>query len=300
MRTARWWKLAGIAGLAGVTATGVAVARDQRRRTRLEPDEVRERLHARLGRGAPEPDGPPPAGVTLAPSVGSPSSTSRPSRPSWYGPSVARPRLMDLMPSTPRPAGLPLLRLANASFVTDRLVVGGDLHPQEEIALDQALELVGAGVTHVLDARIEWRDHELWNRLPPVEYHWRGIDDRGQRVPPSWFDDVAGWAVAALERPGTIVLTHCHMGINRGPSAGFAVLLALGWDPVEALDAIRTARPVAYVAYAEDALRWHHARTGVERGVRRDERARVQRWRDENGLDLVSVIRRVRESEPER
>lgn len=37
----------GIAGLAGVAATGVLVVRDQRRRAVLTPEEVRERLRAR-------------------------------------------------------------------------------------------------------------------------------------------------------------------------------------------------------------------------------------------------------------
>jgi hypothetical protein len=49
----RWWKVAGLAGLAGVAATGVAVARDERRRQAYTPDEVRARLHARIGDGAP-------------------------------------------------------------------------------------------------------------------------------------------------------------------------------------------------------------------------------------------------------
>lgn len=42
------WKLLGLAGAAGVAATGVAVARDQRRRAQLTPDEVRDRLQQRL------------------------------------------------------------------------------------------------------------------------------------------------------------------------------------------------------------------------------------------------------------
>ena len=42
------WKVLGVAGLAGVTATGVIIARDRRRRTQLEPDEIRARLHQRL------------------------------------------------------------------------------------------------------------------------------------------------------------------------------------------------------------------------------------------------------------
>ena len=43
------WKWLGLAGLAGVAATGVVIARDQRKRAALTPDEVRARLHARLG-----------------------------------------------------------------------------------------------------------------------------------------------------------------------------------------------------------------------------------------------------------
>ena len=42
------WKVLGMAGLAGVAATGAIIARDQRRRTQLTPDEVRDRLHERL------------------------------------------------------------------------------------------------------------------------------------------------------------------------------------------------------------------------------------------------------------
>ena len=42
------WKWLGLAGLAGVAATGVVIARDQRQRAQLSPDEVRERLHQRL------------------------------------------------------------------------------------------------------------------------------------------------------------------------------------------------------------------------------------------------------------
>ena len=54
----RWRKiaaLAGLAGLAGVAATGVAVARDERRRHAYTPDEVRTRLHERLAESR-EPD----------------------------------------------------------------------------------------------------------------------------------------------------------------------------------------------------------------------------------------------------
>ncbi|NLT53778.1 MAG: hypothetical protein GXX79_04270 [Actinomycetales bacterium] len=44
----RWWKVIGLAGLAGVAATGVVVVRAERRRRSYTPEEVRSRLHARL------------------------------------------------------------------------------------------------------------------------------------------------------------------------------------------------------------------------------------------------------------
>ena len=44
----RWWKVLGLAAFTGVAATGVVIARDQRRRRAYTPQEIRERLHARL------------------------------------------------------------------------------------------------------------------------------------------------------------------------------------------------------------------------------------------------------------
>ena len=51
------WKVLGLAGLAGVAATGVAVTRAERRRRSYEPDDVRARLHERY-REAAEVEGP--------------------------------------------------------------------------------------------------------------------------------------------------------------------------------------------------------------------------------------------------
>jgi hypothetical protein len=44
----RVWKIAGIAGLVGVVATGALVARNERERRAYTPDEVRDRLQERL------------------------------------------------------------------------------------------------------------------------------------------------------------------------------------------------------------------------------------------------------------
>jgi hypothetical protein len=42
------WKIIGVAGLAGVAASGVVVARRRRSHQELDPDELRSRLHRRL------------------------------------------------------------------------------------------------------------------------------------------------------------------------------------------------------------------------------------------------------------
>jgi len=51
----RWWKVIGLAGLAGVAATGVVVARAERQRRAYTPDEIRERLHARVAEAREDP-----------------------------------------------------------------------------------------------------------------------------------------------------------------------------------------------------------------------------------------------------
>lgn len=47
MRAATWLKLLGLAGMAGVVATGVVVARKERERRAYTPEQVRDRLHQR-------------------------------------------------------------------------------------------------------------------------------------------------------------------------------------------------------------------------------------------------------------
>ncbi|NKY54394.1 hypothetical protein [Nocardia vermiculata] len=45
----RWWKVLGLAGAAGVAATGVVIVRSERQRRAYTPEQVRDRLQARLG-----------------------------------------------------------------------------------------------------------------------------------------------------------------------------------------------------------------------------------------------------------
>ncbi|WP_200212836.1 MULTISPECIES: hypothetical protein [Micromonospora] len=48
----RWWKVLGLAGLAGVAASGVVIARAERRRRAYTPEEIRDRLRERHAKAA--------------------------------------------------------------------------------------------------------------------------------------------------------------------------------------------------------------------------------------------------------
>ncbi|MEV0996603.1 hypothetical protein [Nonomuraea sp. NPDC050202] len=51
----RWWKMLGLAGIMGVAATGVVIARAERRRRAYTPEEIRARLRERVE--SDQPDG---------------------------------------------------------------------------------------------------------------------------------------------------------------------------------------------------------------------------------------------------
>ncbi|HYF73064.1 MAG TPA: hypothetical protein VD864_09595 [Nocardioides sp.] len=55
------WKWLGLAGVAGVAATGAIIARDQRQRAHLTPEQVRDRLRERLDSRVAEDESTPPA-----------------------------------------------------------------------------------------------------------------------------------------------------------------------------------------------------------------------------------------------
>lgn len=191
-----------------------------------------------------------------------------------------------------------VLRYANASRITTRLWIGGDLdtsHPA--LARVQLDELEGAGITDIVDCRLEWNDRDwVAAAKPDLGYLWLGVDDQGQRMPDAWFMTGTRHILSRLAAGGT-VLTHCHMGINRGPSMGFVTLLALGWDPVEALQRIRQKRPIAHVGYAEDALDWWLRTHNAAQRDRAEAQGQIHQWRRDNRFDVANVIRGIRQCE---
>ncbi len=87
--------------------------------------------------------------------------------------------------------------------------------------------------------------------MSAVSRVWLPAPDDGSPRDPRWFESTT----AAAERADS-VLVHCHMGVARGPSVAFAILLTRGWHEIDALEAVMFGRPIASVGYAADALRW--------------------------------------------
>ena len=124
------------------------------------------------------------------------------------------------------------------------------------------------------------------------ESPWAGIDDAGQKGAGAGSDGIVDWALDGAQGPERQPLTHCHMGINRGPSAATP----------SCSDSVGTRRGARRnpdgaadrrVAYAEDALAWHFDR--MRQRPRADDRSPgLRRWRADNPLDVVRMIRRIR------
>ena len=145
--------------------------------------------------------------------------------------------------------------------VNDWLLVGGDLDLAHDLTgqdfATTVAQLRGEGVTHVLDLRSEWEDKAEWVQggLAPENYCHAPIKDSWRHTPAeSWHEAVENfvsyfWMNSA---EGDRLYVHCHMGINRAPSAAMQALLTIeGMDPWEAFLAIREARPAAGLVYAE-------------------------------------------------
>jgi len=165
--------------------------------------------------------------------------------------------------SIPHTASLPRVA-ANITWLTDSLATGGDFDYNPRIAAAQLQDLLRQQVGVIIDCRIEANDKALWGAFPQIEYYHLPEDDYfGHKMGNNHFDKAVAIARHA-QAHGKKVFAHCHMGINRGPSTAFAILLDRGFSPEDAFDLIRVKRPISGVYYAEDALRAHLLRVGQE------------------------------------
>lgn len=190
--------------------------------------------------------------------------------------------------------------MTDISYITGRVWTGGDLPSDlgDDAMLADLVAIQEAGITDILDNRIEWSDEEFVRaHAPHLGYLWNGADDFGQLMADDWFQTGVDFALEVLADPDAQILSHCHMGINRGPSMAFAILIATGMDPVAALTAIRRARPIAAIAYDGDALDWWHRRNQTPERAASRQLAEVASWHRDNSLDFDLIVRAMRDND---
>jgi hypothetical protein len=126
----------------------------------------------------------------------------------------------------------------NLSVITDTLFIG-DTPAREEY--DTLRDL---GVRLVINMRFEKRPARDLHQ-PPIHFLWLPtIDSPGLVIP---IRSLIRGVHAALQtfKEGGKVYVHCAKGRHRGVAMGAAILIALGYDPDEAIELIKARRPSA-------------------------------------------------------
>lgn len=122
--------------------------------------------------------------------------------------------------------------------MTDRLGVGGGIWNEQNM-----IELVKAGVTHVVNMQIEFDDRPLCEPYE-VQVLWNPTDDDFQPKSAELLDAGVQFALQALKDPGTKVYVHCAAGVHRAPMMTLAILRAMGWSLEDAMETVQSLRPV--------------------------------------------------------
>ncbi len=144
------------------------------------------------------------------------------------------------------------------TWVTDRIAVGGGIWTD-----DKMIEVVRAGVTHIIDMQIEWDDTRLAEPYG-VQVLWNPTDDDFQPKPAELFRRGVEFALQALDDAEARVFIHCAAGVHRAPMMALAVLRALGFGLQDAMDIIQSRRQVVdfadvYVQSVENFIRSYEA-----------------------------------------
>ncbi len=106
------------------------------------------------------------------------------------------------------------------------------------------LEIVRAGVTHIIDMQIEFDDTPLADPYG-LDVLWNPTDDDFQSKPAKVFENGVGFALAALDHQAeNKVFIHCAAGVHRAPMMTLALLRVLGWSLADAKRLIEERRPV--------------------------------------------------------
>lgn len=183
--------------------------------------------------------------------------------------------------------------------ITKDILLSGDLNHDERKAREQLAEWRNEGVTHILDCRSEWSDEPLVKEFDKtIGYLNLGTHDSGGDQEASWYRD--GWDFYERlieEDPNNKVLVHCHMGVNRAPSMVFYLMIKEGYEPKEALNLIRTNRPIAACYYANSAWNTFANDEGLSQDEKSDGFYEIDNFFVENQINLRDVIHQIRQVE---
>jgi protein-tyrosine phosphatase len=140
------------------------------------------------------------------------------------------------------------------TWVTDRIAVGGGIWTE-----DKMMEVVRAGVTHIIDMQIEWDDTRMAAPYG-IDVLWNPTDDDFRRKPPELFQRGVDFALKALDDADARLFIHCAAGVHRAPMMALAVLRAMGFSLEDAMQMIESRRKVVdfadvYVDSVEQFMR---------------------------------------------
>ncbi len=125
------------------------------------------------------------------------------------------------------------------SWITPRIAVGGGIWNDANM-----LEVVRAGVTHIIDMQIEFDDTPLADPYG-LDVLWNPTDDDFKAKSAKVFEAGVEFALAALDQqPENKVFIHCAAGVHRAPMMTLALLRVLGWSLDDAKRLLEERRPV--------------------------------------------------------
>ena len=141
------------------------------------------------------------------------------------------------------------------TWVTDRIAVGGGIWTDEKM-----MEVVRAGVTHIIDMQIGMGRHPAGRSLTACRVLWNPTDDDFRPKPPELLQRGVEFALTALDDAESRVFIHCAAGVHRAPMMTLALLRALGFRLQDAMDMIQARRQVVdfaevYVQSVEEFMR---------------------------------------------
>jgi protein-tyrosine phosphatase len=144
------------------------------------------------------------------------------------------------------------------TWVTDQVGVGGGIWNDQKM-----IEVVAAGVTHIIDMQVEFDDTRLAEPYG-VKVLWNPTEDDFQPKSAELFQRGVDFALQAMQDPEAKVFIHCAAGVHRAPMMTLAVLRAQGWSLLGALQLIEDKRDVVdfadvYVQSVQEFMKSYEA-----------------------------------------